>query len=144
MTPPDVAYFKATFVRDFPYASTTIDYEKVMDSDITAAISAAAFNINESLFDTEANYQLAYSYLAAHYIVVNLKNSGQGLNGNFNWLENSKSVGSVSQSFSIPEDILKNPMYAMLSKTSYGARYISMILPKLYGNMGIVAGWTQP
>ena len=144
MTPPSVAQFKALFVRDFPYATgTTIDYTKIMDSDIETAISSAAFNMNEALFDTEANYQFAYNYLSAHYLVTNLKNSSQGLNGSYSWLENSKGVGSVNQSFSIPEDVMKNPMYAMISKTSYGARFLSMILPKLYGNIGVVSGWTQ-
>lgn len=140
MTPPTVADFKAQFVRDFPYGTTS---DKVMDADIQTAITEAAFTINESLFDTQANYSLAYGYLAAHCLVTNIKNSSQGLSGNFAWLEASKGVGSISQSFAIPENILKNPMMAMLSKTSYGAKYLSLVLPLLTGRMGIVMGDTQ-
>lgn len=141
MTPPSVAEFKAQFVRDFPYGSDT---SAVMDADISSAITLAGFNVNEGLFSTEAEFKFAYNYLAAHYLVTSIKASSQGLGGSFNWLESSKSVGSVSQAFAIPEKILSNPLYAMFSKTPYGAMYISLILPLTYGNAVAVSGATQP
>lgn len=141
MTPPSVAEFKAQFVRDFPYGSDT---SAVMDADISSAITLAGFNVNEGLFSTEAEFKFAYNYLAAHYLVTSIKASSQGLGGSFNWLESSKSVGSVSQAFAIPEKILSNPLYAMFSKTPYGAMYISLILPLTYGNVVAVSGATQP
>ena len=140
MDAPTTAQFKTFFSRDFVYGTTS---DKVMDTDIERAALESGLNINAYLFDTEEYYQLAYEYLTAHNLVMNLKNSQQGMSGGYSWLENSKSAGSVSQSFSIPEEILKNPALAMLSKTSYGAKYLSLILPLLHGNMLISAGWTQ-
>lgn len=141
MTPPSVAEFKAQFVRDFPYGS---DSSAVMDADITSAITLAGFNVNEGLFATEAEFKFAYNYLAAHYLVMSIKASSQGLGGSFNWIESAKSVGSVSQSFAIPEKIMNNPLYAMFTKTPYGAMYLSLVLPLTYGNVVAVNGATQP
>jgi len=137
--PPTITQFKTQFARDFPYGPTN---DSVMDGDIQVAISEAGLIVNSSLFQNQAAYQLAYGYAAAHCLVTNLKNSSQGIAGGFSWLENSKSVGSVSQSFSIPDDVMKNPAMAMIAKTSYGAKYLSLILPYMYGNMAIVRGGT--
>lgn len=140
MIPPTEAQFKAQFARDFPYGVTS---EFVMDSDITNALRQAYFVVNQGLFDTENDFQFAYLYLAAHYLVMNLKASSQGLGGAYSWLESSKSVGSVSQSFAIPEAIMKNPAFAMISKTNYGAYYLSLILPLAVGQVGLAEGTTQ-
>lgn len=139
-TPPTVSEFKAFFTRDFPYGSTT---DVVMDGDITRALSEAYIGVDESLWGDNAEYQLAYLYLAAHNLVENLRASSQGIAGQYSWIESSKSVGSVSQSFSIPDNILKNPTYAMLSKTSYGAKFLEMMLPRIIGNSFTVCGRTH-
>jgi hypothetical protein len=49
----------------------------------------------------------------------------------------------VNESYSIPQHILDNPILAMLSKTNYGAKYLSMVLPRIVGQVFIVAGETQ-
>ena len=139
MNAPDIASFKSQFDRDFPYSTTS---EGVMDSDITKALTLAGFIVNESLFADETSFQFAYNFLTAHYLVMNLKNSSQGINGAFNWLETSKSVGSVSQGFQVPQDILNHPQLALLSKTGYGVTYLSIVLPLTYGAIGISAGAT--
>ena len=141
MIHPTVEDFKAQFTRDFPFGTST---DTVMDADIVKAINQADFNINESLFSTQENFSLAYNYLAAHYLVLNLKNSTQGLAGVYTWLESSKSVGSVSQVHLVPPKILNNPIFAMISKTSYGAMYLELIMPKLVGNMESIGGATLP
>lgn len=138
---PDATDFKDYFTRDFPYGS---DSATVMDSDIEKAIGEAKFNFNSGLFSSQENFTIGFLYLTAHYLVTDLRNSSQGINGAYTWLESSKSVGSVSQSFSIPERILADPYLSMLSKTNYGAKYISLILPQLVGNFGIVYGRTLP
>lgn len=140
MNAPTVEEFKAQFTRDFMYGSSS---DSVMDSDIATAIVQASFSVNEGLFSDETSYKFAFNYLAAHNLVMNLKASSQGVGGSFSWLESSKSVGSVSQSFQIPELIMKNPAFAMLSKTNYGAYYLSLILPLASGQIGVVAGTTQ-
>jgi len=140
-TAPTVSEFKAQFVRDFPYGTAS---DKVMDADILAALTQADFSVNPEIFDTEANFKYGYNLLAAHNLVMNLRASSQGVSGTYSWLEASKSVGSVSQSFSIPEFISKNPMYAMLSKTAYGAKYLEIVIPRAIGQCFAIEGATLP
>lgn len=140
-TNPTVADFKAYFFRDFPYGSTL---DTVTDADITKALAEALFNFNPGLFADQAQYSMGVLYLAAHYLVIDLRASSQGITGSYSWLESSKSVGSVSESFVIPQRILDNPYWAMLSQTPYGAKFLSLILPRLLGNIMVLPGRTQP
>lgn len=140
-TAPSATDFKSYFTRDFPYGSTDAT---VKDADITKAIAEAGFNINQGLFSSQSEYTIGYLYLTAHYLVIDLRASSQGIAGQYSWLQASKSVGSVSESFSIPQRILDNPYLAMLSKTNYGAKYISLLLPRLIGQVFTVYGGTQP
>lgn len=133
---PDEQDFKSFFVRDFPYQPVSCDTELdkyIQDCDIQRALLEVECQINSSLFTTQEQYELAYLYFAAHYLVTNIQASGQGIEGSFEWNQTSKSVGSVSVAQSIPESILMNPYNAWLTKTSYGAKYLMMILPKLTG-----------
>ena len=139
-TVPTASDFKAHFTRDFPYGSTDTT---VMDSDITKAIAEAAVNFNESLWESQAVFTMAYLYLTAHYLVTDLRASSQGIAGSYSWLTGSKSVGSVSEGFSIPQKILDNPHLAMLSKTNYGSKFLSLALPRLVGNVVHVHGRTH-
>lgn len=139
---PTVSEFKAYFHRDFPFGSD-ID-TSVVDADIEKAVGQTDVNINRNLFTSQQAYTIGYVLLTAHYLVLDLRNASQGLKGQFNFLETSKTVGSVSQSFSIPQRILDNPYFAMLTKTTYGAKYLEHILPQLAGPFGVVYGRTQP
>ena len=141
-TNPTVQDFQNYFVRDFPYGidpNTT-----VLDSDISKAFGQVAFNINPKLFDNQANYTVGYLLLAAHYLVIDLRMSSQGMNGQYGFLENSKSVGNVSQAFAIPQRILDNPTFAMYTKTNYGAKYLELLLPNLCGQVFSARGYTHP
>lgn len=140
-TAPTEAEFKAHFTRDFPYGTTTAF---VMDADITKAIAEAAFNINPAMWDSEAQFKLAYLYLTAHYLVMDLRASSQGIAGSYSFLEQSKSVGSVAQAFGIPQQVLDNPVLSMLAKTNYGAKYLSMAMPQMVGQAFAVCGRTLP
>lgn len=139
---PSVADFKTRFYRDFPYG--TDQDTSVLDQDITTAFTYVNININQGLFGEQASYSAGYLLLSAHYLVMNLRASSQGLNGQFNFLQNSKSVGSVSEAFGIPQRILDNPDWAILCKTNYGAMFIQLVLPQLAGNMFIAYGRTLP
>lgn len=139
---PDVTDFKEYFFRDFKYTCDG-DLTGVTDPDIEKAQGEANVNFNESLFSDQETFSLCYNYLTAHYLVIDLRNSSQGINGEYSWIVSSKSVGSVSESFSIPESITKNPELAMLTKTNYGAKFISLILPLLAGQVLIAAGRTH-
>lgn len=141
-TNPSVADFKAFFVRDFPYGS---DPEtSVLDVDITKAFTFVNINMNPGLFGAQASYTIGYQLLSAHYLVTNLRASSQGINGQYNFLQQSKNVGSVSEAFGIPQRILDNPELSMLCKTNYGAQFLQLILPQLTGQIFNAYGSTRP
>ncbi len=139
---PTVADFKAYFYRDFPYGTDL--KTQVTDADISKAFGQTDFNINQDLFSSQAQYTTAYLLLAAHYLVVDLRMSSQGISGQFAFMEQSKSVGSISQSFAIPQRIQDDPYFAMLITTNYGAKYLQLLLPQLCGQGFTVIGSTRP
>ena len=139
-TVPTVADFKAYFVRDFPYG--TDPATTVIDQDITNALADSGVNFNQGLFADQASFNIGYLLLTAHFLVMTLRASSQGVSGQFSWLESSKSVGSVSQALSIPQRILDNPEFAYLTKTNYGAKFLMFILPQLSGQMWVSCGRT--
>lgn len=140
-TNPTTLQFQQQFARDFTYGSNP--KTSVTLNDINYAFSMANVNINSDLFASQADYTMGYNLLAAHYLVTNIRASGQGLNGQFNFLQSGKGVGSVSESFSIPQRILDNPYWSMLTKTQYGAQYLSLILPQMVGQVFTVLGTTR-
>ena len=141
-TNPSVADFKTHFVRDFPYGTDPTAF--VLDADITSAFTFTNVNFNQALWADQGSYTLGYLLLSAHYLVMNLRASSQGINGQFNFLQQSKGVGSVSEAFAIPQRVLDNPDWAILCKTNYGAQYIQLILPQLAGQIYIAYGSTRP
>ena len=147
---PTVDEFKAYFNRGFPYQPPVVPPdvpnpdEYIQDSDIAKAFVQANMNINQGLFRDQALFSMCYMYLAAHYLVIDMQMAATGINGVYTWVEQSKSVGSVSQSFAIPQQILNDPYMSMLTKTKYGAKYVEMILPMTRGAMYISRGSTRP
>lgn len=139
---PSVDDFKEYFFRDFPYTADG-DLTGVTDQDICKAQGEANINFNESLFSDQKTFSICFNYLTAHYLVTDLQNSSQGISGQYTWLESSRSVGSVSVSSSIPQRILDNPEFSMLSKTTYGAKFLALVLPLLSGQLFTVAGRTH-
>lgn len=141
-TNPSIPDFKAYFNRDFPYSEDV--NVGVTNWDLEKAFVQATMNINPSLFESQITYNVGFLLLWAHYLVVDLRMSSQGVNGQYSWIESSKSVGSVSQSFTVPQQILNNPYFAMLTKTNYGAKYVEVLLPLLVGQVFVVPGRTLP
>lgn len=141
-TNPSVSDFKLYFTRDFPYG--TDPETNVLDTDISKALTLAGINFNQNLWATQETYNIGFLLLSAHYLVMDLRASSQGINGQFAFLEQSKSVGSVSQSFAIPQRVLDNPDWAMLMKTNYGAQFLQLIIPQLAGQIYSVVGSTRP
>lgn len=140
-TAPTVAQFQAQFIRDFPYG--TDPNVSVLPTDITGAFNMVEININPALFCNQNAYTLGFLFLAAHYLVLNLRNSSQGLNGQYNFLQVSKNVAQVAEAFSIPQRILDVAEFSMYCKTNYGAQYLSWVLPQLTGNIFNACGTTQ-
>lgn len=141
--PVTVAEFKAWFVRDFPFSSSDSDLSGIVTQDIEKAFAEASFVFNPGLFE-EDEKKVAFLYLAAHYLVIDLKNSSTGLRGAFSGLMTNKSVGSVSVGYSLPNWVMNDPLYSLLAQTPYGAKYLSLTIGRCIGNMVVVKGATYP
>lgn len=139
---PSIQDFKNYFSRDFPYG---IDPElNIVDQDIANAFMFC-YDINQNLFSTQENYTLGFLLLAAHNLVLSIRQSSQGLSSGFgNWNETSKGVGGINQSFSIPQPIIDNPSFSHFNTTLYGQRYFSLIYNATIGYMYSVEGQTKP
>lgn len=137
-----VAEFKAWFVRDFPYS--TNPEEGITDAEILKSFAEASLVFNPQFFDKEENKKLGFLYLAAHYLCIDLQNGAQGINGKYEGLMASKSVGSVSVGYQLPSWLLDNPIYSLLAQTRYGIKYLSLIVSFMVGNMAAVKGVTHP
>lgn len=141
--PATVDDFRGWFSRDFPYSNDGI-LTGVTSKDILKAFCEASMNFNPSLFSTDDEKKLSFLYLAAHYLVIDLQNSSQGINGRYEGIMSSKSVGSVSVGYTIPDWVMGSPIYSLLSQTRYGMKYLSLIIPLLIGKIGVVKGATHP
>lgn len=120
------------------------DRTRVRDYDIQQAIQGALFNVNQCLFADQASWAYAFGFLAAHNLVERMLAAGEGLRSRFNWMVTGKSAGDLSESFSIPDNIMQSSFLASLSKTRYGARYLEIISPLLIGNMLTTFRQTPP
>lgn len=138
---PSVADFKSFFTRDFPYG--TDPAVAILDQDIGNAFLKTNVNFNQNFFADQGSFNIGYLLLSAHYLVMSIRASSQGLNGQFNFLQQSKNAGSVAEAFAIPQRILDNPNWAFLCKTNYGAEYLALILPQLAGQIFSVHGGTS-
>lgn len=139
-TNPSVADFKTFFARDFNF-NVNPDVG-ITDADITRAFSEVDCQINKNLFPDQDCYNLGFYYLSAHYLVLNIKNASQGVSSQYEFLLNSKSVGSVSVGINIPDEVRHDTTLSMYLKTGYGAKYLELVLPYTRGNMYVVRGAT--
>lgn len=144
--------FKSWFTRDFNYATpvgeteSTFDCPKdyVTDSDITKAYTEAKMNFNPGLFGVDAELKMSFLYLAAHYLVYDLQSSAAGVNSTGYFPVNSRSVGSVSESYQIPDWMMRDPILGSFMTTRYGQKYLSLVKPLLIGNVQVYIGNTTP
>lgn len=116
----------------------------VLPQDIENAFLEAEAIFNDALFNGDATVKLAYLYLTAHYLVNDLRTATQGIESSGNFPVSSRSVGSMSESYEIPETYSKNPQLAFFTTSGYGMKFLSLILPNLVGNFGAVCGGTNP
>lgn len=130
--------FKAHFDRGpWTFGPTLPD---VRDSDIEKAITEALAVFNGDLYSDEDTCKLALTYLTAHFLATDLESAETGGASRHN--QNSRSVGSVSESLSIPEWMLEEP-WAMYTTTQYGIKWIQLTAPHLGGAVYSVPGGTQ-
>ena len=114
----------------------------IQDSDIMRAFNEAVINFNANLFTDQNSAIMVFLYLAAHYLVIDLNNAANPLAMGFIGFTQSKSVGSVSQSFALPDFVTKNAALSQYMQTGYGAKYVSLIYPYLIGNVLFFPGRT--
>lgn len=118
---------------------------KVTDFDISAAMSRAfVFNLTQSMVSSQAAFTQLYNLLSAHYLCENLQASGAGLGGKAEWVTNSKTVGNVTESYNIPDRVMRSPILSKLSKTTYGSQFLELISPQLIGNIQVFHRNTLP
>ena len=86
-TNPSGPQFIAQFQGDFPYTNDSGTLTGVNNTDINLALLLQSYNINPSLFPDQTAYTLYALYLAAHYLVLNVRQRSQGWTGNWPWLE---------------------------------------------------------
>ena len=143
---PTVAAFKAYFARDFNYAPTNdaSNLAFVTDADINKAYGQASANFNTSLFTNDSDAEIAYFWLSAFYLIYDLQTSSKGLTSQSNFPISSKSVGSVSIGFTVPEKYARDPYLSIFTGNGYGLKYLSLLLPHLVGNMSAIGGATLP
>lgn len=139
---PTIQQFKEEFFRDFPFGKDP--NTSILDIDIQKAFNRTNVNFNTSFFADQTSYAIGFLLLSAHFLVLNIRSSSQGLSGQYNFLQAGKGAGSVNESFSIPQRILDNPEFSMLAKTNYGAQYLFLLLPQLSGQIFTVHGHTKP
>lgn len=109
------------------------------DSDILNAVNEANVNFNEQLFGDDA--KLVFMYLVAYYLTVDFQNAlGQANAG----IVTSKSVGSVSESYGIPQWMLQDRILGAYARNGYGLKYLSLLQPYLVGNVLFFEGATTP
>lgn len=148
LTTITVAQFKAFFTRDFPYLPSNINpnsdnaNQYVLDSDITKAFGEAIIAFNQYLCTGIPSITTAFLYMTAHFLCLDIRESFQGINGVGTNIVNARSVGNVSESYSIPERYL-TPILLEYTKTTYGLRYLNMVAPRLVGNIRAVFGGTN-
>lgn len=110
------------------------------DADIINAMQEAKVNFNEGLFDDCETKKLMFLYLTAFYLTLDFRNATNP-NGGFG-LTQSKSVGSVSESYGIPQWVLNKPQYSIYAQNGYGLKYLNMLIPYLTGNIILAKGAT--
>lgn len=128
--------------------TNTTDWKKIQqsvlnytqDSDILNAMAEARVNFNEGLFGDCATKKLVFLYLTAYYLTIDFQNAMAPMAGG--GIVQSKSVGSVSESYGIPQWMLNSPILGMYAQNGYGRKYLSLIRPYLVGNIILSKGRT--
>ena len=110
-------------------------FNYVSNNDIERAFIEARTNFNPSLFPDDEVMKMVFCYLAAHYLVIDLNNAQSPLALGFMGFTQSKSVGSVSESYGIPSWMLNDSKLSLYAQTGYGRKYLSLIQPYLVGNI---------
>lgn len=117
------------------YNDSVLNYTQ--DVDIANAIGEAKVNFNENLFPNKNLASMIFLYLVAHYLTVDFNNA---IGSNNVGILTSKSVGSVSEGYSIPTWLNESSALSVYASTGYGIKYASLIRPYIIGNIMLFKG----
>ena len=144
----DEVYFEPNFYKSLTDGNTTEPTDTtnweivkdsvdnyIQDSDIMRAFKEAKVNFNAGLFGDDDTVKMVFLYLAAHYLVIDLNNAMNPIAMGFMGFTQSKSVGSVSESYMVPAWIQNNRILGQYAQTCYGRKYLSLIQPYLVCNI---------
>jgi len=152
MTAP-ITIAKIYFARDFEYGEmpdANSKSTKVMDGDITRAITEAELSFNTAIWPDDDSRKPPFYLLSAHCLIRNIQTagglaqSGQGAKATGTSPIQSKGVGPVSVSYALPDSLVNNPYLSEFMTTNYGKKYVQMVIPRIVGNVGIASGATIP
>ena len=117
------------------YNDSVLNYTQ--DEDIQEAIQEASINFNKSLFGDCNKAKTAFGLLVAHYLTIDFNNA---IGANNIGIPTSKSVGSVSEGYTIPAWLNNNEALSVFATTGYGVKYASLLRPYLVGNVMLFKG----
>lgn len=144
--PATQAQFEARFARDFIYGT---GLDTVTPNDITNAMNDALTNFNVALFGA-VDVVFAFCYATAHFLVLNVRAAGglsrfpgKGFDSYGEGLIQGTGVGGVNVSYQLPQRFINDPYLYQFMQTGYGQRYLSMLVPRLYGPVAIAAGYNS-
>ena len=151
----DIVYYEPNFYQSLVDNNTALPTDTtnwqvindsvnnyIQDSDIMRAFNEAVINYNVNLFTDSNSAIMVFLYLAAHYLVIDLNNAMNPLALGFMGFTQSKSVGSISESYAVPQWVTNNAILSQYVQTGFGRKYLSLIQPYLVGNIIFVPGRT--
>ena len=99
----------------------------VQDKDIERAMSQALSTANARFGIDDDDKIMIYLHLVAFYLQMDLNTASSS--GGFVGITTSKSVGDVSEGFTIPQWVTDNPAFSIFTQNGFGLKYLSLILP---------------
>lgn len=118
----------------------------VISANATLTATAVSLVVGGSSGYSVAESTIAYCYLTAHLLVLSLQNSGglgaplsyQGAGSSGGGVVSSKTAGSVSLSYELPEYVKNSATLSQYLRTGYGQKYLQMVAPKIPGRRVMV------
>lgn len=118
---------------------------KVVDADLTLAITKAAMQDDGSVWPDATSYKVAFLLAAAHFLVLALRSRMQGVRGQGgDWMMVGKSAGDVSANYTFPDRIQRSIRLAPFMKTAYGCDYLQLLSPYLFGGVFVSPACARP
>lgn len=116
-------------------------YNYINNTDIEKALLEQEAMLPVARFDN-VTLAMAQKYLTAHCLCNDIKTSNAGLASQISFPVQSKSAGSISTSYGIPQAFMQKEIYAFYLTSQYGLKYLALLIPRIKGNIAIAYGWT--